>query len=344
MRLQLHQQNHQQYPSPHEAPRAWKSPSPAPQHDAWAPQQPQQPQQAQQAQAFVLHERPGRAASQPFQIQYSGDRYQNGEAPNHPSYTVVGGSPSGSPLRARTPQRREPVSLQQLQQVQTPVPAPPPDDMEPQNISFIGSAETDALRHGIDRLHISSGTRTYRIPSPTRPSLGRDSFRQPEEERTEKGFYISFDDEQPKRPKPPLRVKRGSPRKERTPSAGASPERGPDAWAPADADEPFVVHRAAPDLARPTERTPPRPAAEPAALVIGEVQVDPVSTPVGRAAPRRPRKSLNRISLAELSGGDGAQKRAHHADVATAAATRGRSTRPCRGSSGRAEGTRGRRQ
>lgn len=32
----------------------------------------------------------------------------------------------------------------------------------------------------------------------------------------QKGFYISFDDDQPKRPKPPLRMKRASPKKERS--------------------------------------------------------------------------------------------------------------------------------
>lgn len=274
----MQQQNHQPYRPPHEVPRAWKSPSPAPQHDAWAPQQPQ-------AQPFVLHEREARAPGQPFQIHYAADRYQNGDAPNHPSYTVSeprAASPPSSPRRARTPQRpierREPVSLQQLQ---TPVAAPPPDDMEPQNISFIGNAEADALRHGIDRLHISSGTRTYRIPSPTRPSLGRNSFRQPEEsERAEKGFYISFDNDQPKRPKPPLRAKRGSPKKD-APSAGHSPERVPEPWPErpvrSPAAEPFAVHRAAQALAAaPPQREAPRPGAEPAALVIGEVHVDPV--------------------------------------------------------------------
>lgn len=39
------------------------------------------------------------------------------------------------------------------------------------------------------------------------------------EQSTEKGFYISFDNEQPKRPKPPLRMKRNSPKKERSVSA-----------------------------------------------------------------------------------------------------------------------------
>lgn len=84
---------------------------------------------------------------------------------------------------------------------------------------------------GISKLNISSGTRTYRIPSPTRPHVSRSSFQQVQSQEdvsvtelpsqdnsgtsNEKGFYISFDNEQPKKPKPPLRVKRGSPKKEK---------------------------------------------------------------------------------------------------------------------------------
>lgn len=94
---------------------------------------------------------------------------------------------------------------------------------------------------GLGRLNITSGTRTYRIPSPTRPHISRNAFQpSPPLERPEpgytdvsssekdpanqKGFYISFDDEQPKRPKPPLRAKKNSPRKER--GFGDAPEDG----------------------------------------------------------------------------------------------------------------------
>lgn len=87
---------------------------------------------------------------------------------------------------------------------------------------------------GLSRLNITSGTRTYRIPSPTRPLISRNAFQpSPPRETTpepliaeissldsdptnQKGFYISFDNEQPKRPKPPLRTKRNSPKKERS--------------------------------------------------------------------------------------------------------------------------------
>lgn len=282
----------------------------------------------------MLHDRTNQ---QPFQVHYNNDRYQNGtenirEPQNHLSYTVinpnqyVSQSPplSGSPQRrARTPQRQgslpearrpDPVSLQQLQPhaphsphathaahapQHTHTPQPPPDDMEPQNISFIGNAEDDALRQGINRLNISSGTRTYRIPSPTRPSLSRNSFQQLEQEDTgeqnEKGFYISFDNDQPKRPKPPLRAKRGSPKKER--STDISPERSPEnTWnerlpQPAHEEE-FVVHRStgleqtirSNDVSSERRETPPRERpqrvnnAEPAALVIGELNPDPVSS------------------------------------------------------------------
>ncbi|XP_065368104.1 patronin isoform X7 [Calliphora vicina] len=72
------------------------------------------------------------------------------------------------------------------------------------------------------KLNITSGNLTYRIPSPQRPQLHPNSFQDPrssEKNTAEKGFYISFDDEQPKRPKPPLRVKR-SPKKEKSLDSG----------------------------------------------------------------------------------------------------------------------------
>ncbi|KAK7870474.1 hypothetical protein R5R35_000749 [Gryllus longicercus] len=131
-----------------------------------------------------------------------------------------------------------------------PIPTPPVDDMEPQSISFIGTPSTEeGLAQSIKGLQITSGSRTYRIPSPTRPGISRSAFHHQQQQQqqqqlqqhlpelpdgrvasptenhqdggesvggTEKGFYISFDnDAQPKRPKPPLRVKRSSPKKER---------------------------------------------------------------------------------------------------------------------------------
>ncbi|XP_033247801.1 patronin isoform X36 [Drosophila miranda] len=75
-----------------------------------------------------------------------------------------------------------------------------------------------------NKLNITSGNLTYRIPSPSRPSIQANSFQDPrdcEDQPAEKGFYISFDDDQPKRPKPPLRAKR-SPKKEALPLGDSS--------------------------------------------------------------------------------------------------------------------------
>ncbi|XP_074040441.1 calmodulin-regulated spectrin-associated protein patronin isoform X3 [Leptinotarsa decemlineata] len=195
-------------------------------------------------------------------------RYQNGGGEEHPlqhsssftlsqqhhhsHYGTSHSTPSASPQHRNIHRqisqllddsKRAPVSLQQMDNreppqrkssiTHAPIPAPPPDDMEPQNISFIGNA-ADKLSEGLSRLNITSGSRTYRIPSPTRPAITRNSF-QPSpsppnlepppigevssldnDPSTQKGFYISFDDDQPKRPKPPLRTKRMSPKKERS--------------------------------------------------------------------------------------------------------------------------------
>lgn len=153
-------------------------------------------------------------------------------------------------------QRTTPISLQQMDNgreyrksssvIHAPIPAPSADDMEPQNISFIGNSD-EQISEGISRLNITSGSRTYRIPSPTRPLISRNAFQQAQQPpqiqhqqqqqqhqhqsdkeeaplteissldndpTNQKGFYISFDNEQPKRPKPPLRMRRGSPKKE----------------------------------------------------------------------------------------------------------------------------------
>ncbi|XP_029167785.1 patronin-like isoform X2 [Nylanderia fulva] len=128
-----------------------------------------------------------------------------------------------------------PTEKRQVTALHTPVPAPPADDMKPQNISFIGN--DDDIAQGIRGLNITSGSRTYRIPSPTRPTISQNSFqphpslRETSRSATpdvtpldstdvgEKGFYISFDNDVPKKPKPTLRVKRMSPKKERSVSS-----------------------------------------------------------------------------------------------------------------------------
>ncbi|CAH1117780.1 unnamed protein product [Phaedon cochleariae] len=201
---------------------------------------------------------------------YSENRYHNGDEHKlhhsnsftlsqqhhqNPPYSTSHSTPSASPQHRNIHRqisqlleegKRAPVSLQQIDSrdrdqpqrkssvIHAPIPAPSADDMEPQNISFIGNA-TEKLSENLSRLNITSGTRTYRIPSPTRPA--RASFHPPaspsppaqrevggpevgvdvdEDPAHRKGFYISFDDDQPKRPKPPLRVKRMSPKKERS--------------------------------------------------------------------------------------------------------------------------------
>ncbi|KAG5885276.1 hypothetical protein JTB14_005815 [Gonioctena quinquepunctata] len=219
---------------------------------------------------FVLHDT-DRYQDQPrYQesTRYSeSPRYQNGgehtlqhsnsftlsqQHHHHSNFGTSHSTPSASPQHRNIHRqisqllddsKRAPVSLQQIETreppqrkssiTHAPIPAPPADDMEPQNISFIGNA-TDKLSEGLSRLNITSGSRTYRIPSPTRPAITRNSF-QPSpsppnlepspiaevssldnDPTNQKGFYISFDDDQPKRPKPPLRVKKMSPKKERS--------------------------------------------------------------------------------------------------------------------------------
>ncbi|XP_075992742.1 calmodulin-regulated spectrin-associated protein patronin isoform X15 [Anticarsia gemmatalis] len=147
-------------------------------------------------------------------------------------------------------------------------------------------------------------------------------------ETNEKGFYISFDNDQPKRPKPPLRAKRGSPKKERS-TEFQSPERSPEnTWnerLPQPPEEEFVVHRStgleqtirSNDVSERRE-TPPRDRpqrvnnAEPAAMVIGELNPDPNS------AEEMERKK-ERIMLLSLQRRQRADEARARADAAAAA-------------------------
>ncbi|XP_028036103.1 patronin isoform X15 [Bombyx mandarina] len=288
---QLHQQSQPQYQREPE-PRTWRSPSPSaspqpPVERSWTPQ----------------------GFTQPFHVHYS---QQNGnDTQNHLSYVVSEQQHQHHTHQQHSHQQQQPLKPQQLHQRQASPAPPPPDDMQPQNISFIGNAEDDALRHGIARLNISSGTRTYRIPSPTRPTLARNSFQQEELPENEKGFYISFDNEQPKRAKPPLRPKRMSPKKERS-SEAPSPERGPGAaWGdrvPAH-EEPCVPRRApspSPERARPSS---PQPAA---ALLIGEMNPDPNSA----EEMERKKERIMLLSLQRRQRADEARARAEAAAAA----------------------------
>lgn len=85
------------------------------------------------------------------------------------------------------------------------------------------STKTDIdLSESLNRIQITSGHRTYRIPSPTRThmpinqnSFNDNNYSIPNASQdttantSDKGFYVSFEDEAaPKRPKPPLRTKK----------------------------------------------------------------------------------------------------------------------------------------
>lgn len=47
---------------------------------------------------------------------------------------------------------------------------------------------SDDVTSGISKLHITSGSRTYRIPSPTRPNSVRHPL--PQHNENKKGFYM----------------------------------------------------------------------------------------------------------------------------------------------------------
>ncbi|KAK3888904.1 hypothetical protein Pcinc_007065 [Petrolisthes cinctipes] len=98
-------------------------------------------------------------------------------------------------------QQKSPSPPRQTSVSHAPVAAPPPDDMEPQSVSFINSTDQqhidphkdDDTNDKFKRLSITSGSKTYRIShepgSPTRPSLGVKTFRVP----TKKGMPVVDD-------------------------------------------------------------------------------------------------------------------------------------------------------
>lgn len=185
-----------------------------------------QPQNQSLGQQFFLHEQPRRTTWREQSDQVPSGTWREPLDPPagftlHEPRVNGGPTPSprsavASPLHARPTPPPKPAVPPRQTPPRPPPPAAPPtvDDMEPQSICFIGDAEDDA--QGRTHIQISSGSRTYRIPSPTR-THAKNPFLQrapPEEPEPEKGFYISFDDEAPpKRPKPPLRGKRSSPKK-----------------------------------------------------------------------------------------------------------------------------------
>ena len=118
-------------------------------------------------------------------------------------------SATSSPSR-QPPQRQQKSPSPTRTISHAPVAAPPPDDMEPQNVSFIDS-EDRSRQHikedpseKLKRLSITSGSKTYRVShepgSPTRPSIGVKTFRVP----TKKGMPV-YDDVDLPQPSPPHR-------------------------------------------------------------------------------------------------------------------------------------------
>lgn len=194
--IQQQQQTQQQNINKYDT---WKSPPNQQPQQQTPPQQPVKPQNS----GFVLHKQNGR------------------ESEAQRLFPVVHATPP-KPNQSRIPDEMM---------------------MAPQSISFIGDEEDvdeadnyqspiprnngssikksfdkiDEFEASFGKLNITSGSRTYRIPSPTiRQGIADSSYKSIEsqnENENEKGFYISFDnDPKPKRPKPPLRTKK-SPKK-----------------------------------------------------------------------------------------------------------------------------------
>lgn len=237
---QNQQQPQQQPQTPPQAParRTW-SQKPPPEMSSWSIQaQQQQQQQQNQNQNQSNKYDTWKISSSPQQQQQQSSNKQN-------SGFVLHSQNNGRDSHNIEAQRLFPVHMA------TPPKTPQTnnnnnnndDMMAPQSISFIadeddvdeadnyniqpvprhnGSSsikkafdQIDEFETSLGKLNITSGSRTYRIPSPTtRHGIADNSFQSMESQNeNEKGFYISFDnDTAPKRPKPPLRTKR-SPKK-----------------------------------------------------------------------------------------------------------------------------------
>ncbi|XP_026472214.1 patronin-like isoform X2 [Ctenocephalides felis] len=217
------QQQNNQYPS-----QQYQNQNQQYQERRYSNQMQQQQQQQQQNQFKNLNQY---SNQQPNQTQYTNQNQQStspyGAQPSRPYESFSnGGDVTSHYTNMSMNTNNRPMSGEGDARLM-PLKSPPIDEMAPQSISFIGDEneediqttsrspykdqnnEMEALSRNINsRLHITSGSRTYRIPSPTRPSvLPKDN----QNSINEKGFYISFEDndnKQPKRPKPPLRAKR----------------------------------------------------------------------------------------------------------------------------------------
>lgn len=216
--------------------RTW-SQKPPPEMSSWSIQAQQQQQQAQLQQQTVV------VQPIPQSNKYDTWKISSPQQPKQTSGFVLHSQNNGRDSHNNEAQRLFPVHT--ATPPKTPKSnnlQPSGDDMmAPQSISFIADEEDvdeadnfniqpvprhngsssikksfdqiDEFETSLGKLNITSGSRTYRIPSPTTRNVLADNSFQSMEENVEKGFYISFDNDiAPKRPKPPLRTKR-SPKK-----------------------------------------------------------------------------------------------------------------------------------
>ncbi|KAF4530992.1 hypothetical protein B566_EDAN013266 [Ephemera danica] len=209
-------------------------------------QQQQTPPQQQQGGGFMLHPAAPSAPSS-HNSPYSLHNGTSNASPQHRQTLSRLSQIMGQSPQAHPPQVEEPIVHSSPAPVHhAPIPAPPEDSMAPQSISFIemtpnsmnasgdSSELSEELSINLQRLNITSGSRTYRLPSPTRPPpKARPAYQMRGDQEDEvaeeaedlaptqtlkdgvaadKGFYISFE-EAPKRPKPPLRTRKLAQRK-----------------------------------------------------------------------------------------------------------------------------------
>lgn len=254
---QINQQPPTQTPPQAPTRRTW-SQKPPPEMSSWSIQAQQQQQQAQ------LQQQQQQQTQQPIMPQ--SNKYDTWKISSPQQTKQTSGFVLHSQNNGRDSHNNE---AQRLFPVHTATPPKTPksnnlqpsgdDMMAPQSISFIadeddvdeadnfnvqpvprhnGSSsikksfdQIDEFETSLGKLNITSGSRTYRIPSPTtRHVLADNSFQSMESqnETVEKGFYISFDNDiAPKRPKPPLRTKR-SPKKSNEELRENEPPQSPD--------------------------------------------------------------------------------------------------------------------
>lgn len=248
---QQQQINQPQTQTPPQAParKTW-SQKPPPEMSSWSIQAQQQQQQAQ-----LQHQQ-----TQPIPQSNKYDTWKITPQPKQTSGFVLHSQNNGKDSHNNEAQRLFPVHT--ATPPKTPKSnnlQPSGDDMmAPQSISFIADEEDvdeadnfniqpvprhngsssikksfdqiDEFETSLGKLNITSGSRTYRIPSPTtRHVLADNSFQSMDSQNeNEKGFYISFDNDiAPKRPKPPLRTKR-SPKKSNEELRENEPPQSPD--------------------------------------------------------------------------------------------------------------------